>query len=192
MFGENYDYLEKKDLGSNAVYIDLKDLNGRDEFIEELEKIEDRSEKALVIDIRNSRSGLSQPVYRMLDYMIPKSVEYFFINGDLERVPFYPDNDCSNFKKTIILVSEYTEDTGELFALVLKKHLSNTVIIGRPTRGKYYTLGIYTDYERKFSIFLIDKYWDLTQYGITDGCVIPDIIVEDDSQYMKEVEKLIS
>lgn len=191
IYDENYDYIEKKDLGKNGVYIKPEDLICWERFVEELEKIEERNEKTLVIDLRDNRLGFAQSAYSILDYMLPESIESFFINGDRERVPFYPDNDCRDFEKILILVNENTVDVAELFALGLKKHLSNTTIIGCPTRGNGHDYVVYWDVKRKFSVCLVCGYWDLTQYGITDGGVTPDIIVTDDSDYMKEVEKLL-
>jgi len=105
-------------------------------------------------------------------------------------LPVYSNDDYKEFKQILILVNENTASSAELLALGLKKHLKNTTVIGRTTLGKV-SDNLYTEMMIKsFRIpckFLLEcKRTERNESGIT-----PDIVVNSDSDYLKEVEKLL-
>ncbi|HOM03606.1 MAG TPA: S41 family peptidase [Acetivibrio sp.] len=186
--------IEIKDLGDNAVYVKIKSftLDLEDKFIEKLDKIENPKEKILVIDLRDNRGGYILTADAILDYLLPECLIYYytyFWNG--YTVSPYSAADYVEFKQILILVNENTANSAELLTLGLKKHLKNTIVIGRTTFGENTSHIVYHNEEEGFAVYLASFYWNVEGQNLTESGITPDIVVKNDSDYMKEVEKLL-
>jgi hypothetical protein len=191
-YGYKEEQIETKDLGKDAVYIKIKSFTEDvgDKFIEEADKIENSEDKTLVIDLRDNGGGFIISANDILDYLLPRCLMNYYISRSGDMLPVYSNDDYKEFKQILILVNENTASSAELLALGLKKHLKNTTVIGRTTLGKGVGQLVYRDDDKKFSVYLVSFYWNVKENVMKSG-ITPDIVVNSDSDYLKEVEKLL-
>lgn len=177
---EEYKSVWFKELDDNNTFVRINgfDMNSDNLFIEGLDKIENKEEKRLIIDLRENGGGIIECANNIINQFLSGDVASNLIYRDGSTDSYYCDNDNVNFKEIKILVDEYTASSAELLALSLKSYLNNVEIIGRDTFGKGVGQSVYDNKDMGFCIYVVSLYWNVKEKNIMEDKVRPDIYVK--------------
>jgi tetratricopeptide (TPR) repeat protein len=202
--GNDYDEIKKaeeenqvisKQITDDSYYLTFNSFTPKIhiQFKNIIDKIENPSEKNLIIDMRNNMGGLTYVSNEILDYLLPACVTSYTIYRDGEIRTVYSNEEQIKFKKIIILVNENTASSAELLSMGLKQYLNNVVIIGKPTVGKGVGQFVYEDKEKKYMIYLVSFYWNVREKNVSVQKITPDIKITGtlEKSYLDEVMKQI-
>lgn len=193
---ESYDHLDSMMLDGKTLYIKITSFAPRidTEFRDILTKVENTENKNLVIDLRDNGGGLGIQANNILDLLLPESTASYLINRDGDKIDYYSGESYSKFNKIFLLVNGHSASSSELLALGLKKHLNNVTIVGQPTFGKGVGQVSYENKSRRYSIFLVNFYWNVKDKNIVNDKIYPDVPVysEKYEDYIKVVNDIIN
>ncbi|MEN8907482.1 MAG: tetratricopeptide repeat protein, partial [Clostridiales bacterium] len=205
VYSKNYIMLKKYNeietikpqlINENLYYLELDSFNFSTgvKVIEELEKIEFSSNKNLIIDLRNNSSALLNPVYDILDCLLPKCTTNYEIDiggkiTDIKSNPYF-----IKFNKIFVVLNNYSSSSSELLALSLKTNSPNVTILGKPTLGLWVGQKIYEDTDNGYYIYLPSLYWNIDSTIPQSNKVYPDINFESEHKYdlINKVNKLLT
>lgn len=182
-----YKQLEK---GVEYVKINSFNLQTYTEFRQIMNKIDDKKNKKLVIDLRDNFGGNSVAATRILDYLLDDCVSSTIFYRDGSNYNNYSDEYYQPFKEIDIYVNRYSASSSELLILGLKTYLDNVTVIGERTFGKGVGQNVFNDKENKVMIYLTSFYWNVKQNNIHYIGITPDIQVEkdEDSYYFDQLD----
>ncbi len=186
-----YNYVRQDD---NSVYvkIDAFHIGTGVQFTEFILNIQNPEDKALIIDLRNSSSGLSDEVSKILDALLPECNPGYIIDRDGYVTMYTSGKWHTHFKKIGILVNEKTASSAELLTLSLKTFADNVTVIGKKTAGEGVGQVVYLDRNMEYTIYLVNHYWNVLTENINGKGIIPDIYVDDsDADYTKAINSFI-
>jgi len=177
---EQYKSVWFKELDDNNIYVRIFgfDMNSDNLFIEGLDKIENKEEKRLIIDLRENGGGIIQCANNIINQFLAGDVASNIIYRDGSTNSYYCDNDVVKFKEIKILVDEYTASSSELLALSLKSYLDNVEIIGRDTFGKGVGQSVYENKDMGFCIYVVSLHWNVKEKNIMEDKVTPDVYIK--------------
>lgn len=120
-----------------TVYVDTKTIDGRktgilkitsfaektaDDFIRELDQLEENGIEGLVIDVRGNPGGLLQSVEKILGEFIPKDRPYIQIEDQQgNKDPFYSNLSEEKEYPISVLIDEGSASASEILAIALKE-----------------------------------------------------------------------
>lgn len=165
--------------------------NTDDNFIADLDRIQNPEDKTLVIDLRGNTGGYTDSANNMLDVLLSDYVTSTLIYRDGYTDSYYSDASHIDFKAIYIFVDEYSASASELLTLGLKTYLNNVTIVGRDTFGKGVGQRVFEDKKNEIMIFVVNHYWNVKQNNIMNTHIKPDIYVKGDQleNFMKKVKK---
>jgi len=178
----------------NYVYIRIKNLyEGTGAYVAEfVQNIENSDKKALIIDLRDNNSGLSDEANKILDALLPECTPGYLIDRDGYVKTYTSGKWHTPFLKIGILVNENTAGSAELLTLGLKTFAQNVTIIGNKTAGKGVGQAVYLDRAKKIAVLLVNHYWNILQQNIEGKGIAADIPVEKtDLDYSKAINKFL-
>lgn len=186
--GSNFETMILTDK-AHYIKIDSFEEDTGTKVVEELEKIENPQDKALIIDLRGNPGGYLISASIILDALLPKIEMYKRVYRDGSEDSLTSSDDYIEFKKIVVLVDKETASSSELVALCLKLNCDNAIIIGQLTFGKSVGQTIYQDDERRYRLNLVSFNWNVNGTSVYKVGVIPDIFAKYNSEYILEVNR---
>ncbi|MBE6551225.1 MAG: PDZ domain-containing protein [Ruminococcaceae bacterium] len=177
----NFDY---KILYSGALYIYMGafDSSTVSEACSVIEQNKD-AVSGIIIDIRNSKTGSVTYANQILDILLQKTdtIKYLDKAGN---VTIMESDDGNETLDCVVITSEHTAGTAELFALVMRD-AAKTKIVGERTFGKNTEQKVYSLYDGSAVIVSNLIYSSsLSDFDISLNGIEPDISLEiDDIPY---------
>ncbi|HLR15181.1 MAG TPA: S41 family peptidase [Bacillota bacterium] len=106
-----------------------------DDFITEVEKLEDQGMEGLVIDVRGNPGGLLDQVEKMLQQFVPSDMPYLQIEDQQgNKDPFYSDLKEKKPYPITVIIDEGSASASEILAVALQE--VGYEIVGLPSFGK--------------------------------------------------------
>ena len=120
--------------------------------------IKQANEKHLILDLRSNIGGLLQSCLNLVDVLVPEGKVLEVRNKEGQNF-FYSSGNNKSFEKIYVLVSENTASCSEILSMILKKKLTNVVLIGHKESFKLYTQHVITNKLFRYSFSIADGIW---------------------------------
>jgi carboxyl-terminal processing protease len=184
-------------LDGNIGYIKITSFkqNTSEQFIEQLNKLNDEGAQAFIFDVRDNGGGLVSALESCLDPLLPEGVvataEYK--DGHSETLVYSDDAELD--VPMIVLVNGNTASAAELFAASLKD-FGKAELVGEQTFGKGIMQVTSTFEDGSAVVLTVAEYKTVYSECYNGVGLTPDYIVEadaesdDDAQYNKAIELL--
>lgn len=120
------------------AYIKINTFNNTtdDQFIEQIEKYEAQSVLGYIFDVRDTPTGLIDPLTPMLNRILSTASPAYSVSKDGTKTNIIETDDAASINKPItVLVNGTTACAGELFAAALRDY-GKASLIGSVTAGK--------------------------------------------------------
>ena len=162
--------------------------NTADEFKTELNSLESRNVKGLIIDLRNNGGGYTDQAVSAADMLLPEGTITYMKDRSGKKKYFNSKESCTNLKY-VVLVNENTASSAEIVAAAIKDS-GRAKLIGSRTYGKGVVQGEYRFKDGTGMRLTIMEYYSPKGNKINGKGITPDYIVKADKKNRKRDAQL--
>ena len=159
------------------------------QFIEAVDYCTENGAKALIFDLRYNPGGLLYSVVDVIDYVTPDAPSRriaSYSQAGVEEI-FYTEDGHGIDLPVVVICNEYTASAGELFTGAMRDYgksgILNTTVVGSTTYGKGIAQSTFLLYDGSGITLTISYYNPPSDVNFDGIGVIPDIKVEESSEY---------
>lgn len=174
------DYINSQYFDVNGKYVGYIDVdafsyNSYDLFKKNLNRLEEKDIKSLIIDLRNNHGGVVAATRQILNLFFEKN-ETLYIFESRNKKTIMKDG-TSEYRKypVVILVNDETASAAEIFTYAFKENYKDIKIIGNTTYGKntiQTNLALTEDYAIKYTT---SQWFSPSGESVKDKGIIPDM-----------------
>lgn len=180
--------VEEKD-GKKIGYIAISEFDAitDNQFKKQLDALEEKGIKGLVIDLRNNLGGLLDVTCNMLDRMLPEGTLVYTLDKNGKKVVEKSDDKEIYKKPVAILINGHSASASEVFSGAMKDYKAAT-LVGTKTFGKGIVQTIVPFADGTAMKVTVSKYYTPNGVNIHGKGIEPDIEVKDPK---KQLEKAL-
>ena len=174
------DYINSQYFDVNGKYVGYIDVdafsyNSYDLFKKNLNRLEEKDIKSLIIDLRNNHGGVVAATRQILNLFFEKN-ETLYIFESRNKKTIMKDG-TSEYREypVVILVNDETASAAEIFTYAFKENYKDIKIIGNTTYGKntiQTNLALTEDYAIKYTT---SQWFSPSGESVKDKGIIPDM-----------------
>lgn len=150
--------------------------NTADEFRTELNSLESRNVKGLIIDLRNNGGGYTDQAVKVADMLLPEGAITYMKDRSGNKKYFNSGESCTALRY-VVLVNENTASSAEIVAAAIKDS-GRAKLIGRRTYGKGVVQGEYRFKNGTGMRLTIMEYYSPKGHKINGKGIRPDLVVK--------------
>lgn len=174
-----------KIINKNIGYIKINifSSNSYDQFVKNINKLEKKKIKYLIIDVRDNPGGHLAQAQKILELFFPKKTVLYQIerNGKMDKI--YSKNNDKRSYPVVLLINGETASSAEVLVACFQDNYKQAKVLGVNSYGKgnvQKSLSLSNGTSIKFTI---EKWYTPEGLNVSDKGITPDIEVEQDPIY---------
>ncbi len=154
------------------VNSDKKAMDTYDEFIYELDKLENKGVDKLVLDLRNNPGGDFEVVTNIADSLLPEGIITYTEDKKGKKEYVYSNDEFYDME-IVVLVNKYSASASEVLTGALKDH-KRAIVVGETTYGKGIVQSLYMFNDSSGMSVTTSKYFSPNGISIHQKGIEPD------------------
>lgn len=172
--------VENKTIG--YIKIDIFALNTYDQFLKEMNSLENKNINSLIIDLRDNGGGHLSTTKEIVSYFLDSKNIIYQIQSKNKKTKYYSEGKENKKYPIVLLTNGMSASGSELLTAALKENL-NAVSIGEKTYGKG-TVQEFKEVDNNSKYKITTEKWLTPKGKCVDGeGIIPTIEVKNTEEY---------
>ncbi len=151
------------------------------EFVEEIENLDRKGMKKLIIDLRDNPGGVMEEVINIADYILPKGIITYTETRNGDREEYISDESHINIP-IVVLINKNSASASEILTGALKD-FKYAVVVGEKSYGKGIVQRVYPFRDGSGMSMTVARYFTPNEVCIHDVGIEPDYTVEMPKEY---------
>ena len=173
------------------IKIHLFSSNSYDQFLKVMEKLEKKNVDSFVLDVRDNPGGHLVQVKNILSVFFNKKTVLYQVENRYSKKKIYSSTDSSKSLPVVVLINQETASSAEVLAACFQENYKNVHLVGTRSYGK-------GNVQKSLSLsggasikFTIEKWLTPSGKDVSSTGVIPDILIEEESEEDLSLEKAL-